>query len=123
MTPFPPISDAVQQRYRAWIAMRRAWLATLGDETEAGRRREELVHAVLSRHIDALASLCPTSCEDLAAQLHVQWIEFGPHWHDDGPHNLDDAEPQDQYVSRLWQAASGRDGWPRGPTEAEAGLQ
>ena len=123
MTPFPSVSDAVQRRYRAWIATRRAWLATLGDDTEAGRRREELAHGILSRHIDVLASLCPTCREDLAAQIHVQWIEFGPHWRDDSTHALEDAEPQDRYVTRLWQAASGRDGWPRGPTDEEAGLQ
>lgn len=123
MTPFPPISDAVQCRYRAWIAARRAWLATLGDETEAGRRREELAHAILSRHVDVLATLCPTRREDLAAQLHVAWIEFGPHWRDAAAHAPDDAESQDRYIAHLWQAACGRDGWPRGPTEAEDDLQ
>ena len=123
MTPFPPISDAVQRRYRAWIAMRRAWLATLGNETEAGRRREELAYAILSQHVTAIASICPTSREDLAAQLHVHWVEFGPPWRDDVSRALDEAEPQDRYIARLWRAVSARDGWPLRPTETGGGLQ
>ncbi|MEM7710963.1 MAG: hypothetical protein AAF264_09515 [Pseudomonadota bacterium] len=123
MTPFPAPSPEIANRYRAWISIRRAWLATLGTDTVEDAAQEALAHALLRRHVDILASLCPTSREDLAAQLHVYWIEHGPHWHDEDAHDLDDAEPQNRYVTLLWRAVTERDGWPRGRTDDEAGLQ
>lgn len=121
--PFPAPSRAIAARYHAWMAMRQAWLATLRDETEAARDRGELMYALLRRHVDVIASLCPTSRDDLAIQLHVHWIEHGPHWQHDDAHVLDDAEPQDRYVAMLWRAVTERDGWPRGQAGEEAELQ
>lgn len=93
MTPSPPVSEAIQRRCCARIPTRRAWLANFGDETEDGERREELTHAILTRHVEPLASSGPTSREDLTAQLHVHWVEHGPRGRDDDAYAVDDAEP------------------------------
>ena len=122
-TPFPAPSPAIAARYSAWMATRRAWLATLSDDPRAARNRGDVIYALLRRHVDVIASLCPTSRDDLAVQLHVHWIEHGPHWQRDDAHVLDDAEPQDRYVAMLWRAVAGRDGWPRGPAGKESELQ